>query len=351
MQNCRKKPCKAPGLALCIAGMTGLLLHAASLQADASPAFPALETGWLAFGDLYTVPSHHSESGQGASGLVMRRMYITFDADFSDTLFGRLRFEANQDGEFEEYGLDADFKDLYLGWRLGDHRLVAGLQNTFTFDVVEKQWGARYLMRTPLDLQGVASRDTGLSLKGPLGSDGRWSYRVLLGSNAEFGKDSDDASKLQLGLGWQPSPGWTVDFYMDYEDRSEDRDRHLLQAYIGHQGERTGWGLMYAHQDRESDPALELASLFVRSRISEGMGLIGRVDRLYEPSPKGDGISYIPFDPRAPATLYLAGIETFVSRHVLLTPNVVYIRYDQSDLGVRPESDLHLRLTLFLDFE
>lgn len=327
------------------------LLWVAGLDADSSGNLRDFHTGWLMFGDLYTVPSHHTDAGQGATGLVMRRAYLTFDADFTATVYARLRFEANQDGEFEEYGMDADVKDLYLGWKLGQHRLVAGLQNTFTFDVLEKQWGARYLMRTPLDLQGIASRDTGVSLQGPLWAKGRLSYRVLLGSSMEFGKDSDDASKVQLALGWEPAPGWTADFYIDYEDRSESRDRHLLQAYVAHQGERINWGLMYAHQDRQEDPTLELASLFVRSRIRSGMGLIGRIDRLFEPSPRGDGIAYLPFDPSAPATLYLAGIEAFLSDHVRLTPNIVYTRYDRNDQGVRPDSDLHLRLTLFLDFE
>ena len=44
--------------------------------------------------------------------------------------------------------------------------------------------------------------------------------------------------------------------------------------------------------------------LFVRERI----------DRLLEPSPRGDGIAYIPFDPRARATMSLAGPKPAGSR-------------------------------------
>ena len=51
------------------------------------------------------------------------------------------------------------------------------------------------------------------------------------------------------------------------------------------------------------------------------------------------------------ATTLFTGAEFRLRPHVTLTPNVVFTRYDRNDDGVRPRSDLHLRLTLFLDFE
>ena len=47
----------------------------------------------------------------------------------------------------------------------GRHRVLFGLSPTPTLDLIESIWGFRYLARTPMDLQGVASRDT---VKGPL---------------------------------------------------------------------------------------------------------------------------------------------------------------------------------------
>ena len=85
--------------------------------------------------------------------------------------------------------------------------------------------------------------------------------------------------------------------------------------------------------------------------LPSGFSLIGRVDRLFEPSPRGNDISYIPFDPSAPATLFIGGAEFEISPHVTMTPNVLYTRYDVDDAGVRPQDDPQLRLTLFLDFE
>ena len=127
-------------------------------------------------------------------------------------------------------------------------------------------------------------------------------------------------------------------------------EEHGKGSLPGNQSVQTG-GLMYTHQDREDDPPLELASIFAHGPINTRFGWIGRIDRLIHPSPRGDGISYLPFDPSAPATMYLAGLEFDANDHFRLTPNIVYTRYDRNEDGVRPESDLHIRLTLFANFE
>lgn len=313
--------------------------------------YPDFRAGGLLFGDLYHVPSHHSEAGDGATGLVLRRGYLTFNADFSDDWFGRLRFEVNQSGEFETYSFEAKTKDLYLGRRFGRHKVLLGLSSTPTFDVIEAAWGLRYLARTPMDLQGVASRDTGLAVQGPINASGSLRYRFMYGAPVEFGGDSNDRERWMGALGWQPAEGWTIDLYADYEALDGPRDRSTRQLFLAYQGERLRWGLQYSNQDRQDDPPLELASAFFVRQVTEAVSLVGRVDRLLEPSPKGDGISYLPMDPSARATTMFAGVEFEVRPHLVLTPNVVCTRYDRNDQGVRPDTDLHLRLTLFIDFE
>ena len=89
-------------------------LWAASIAAQES-ADRAFRVEGLLFGDGYYMASHHTEEGEGATGFVRRRGYLTFDAVFSINWFGRLRFELNQSGAFETYTFDVDFKDLYAG--------------------------------------------------------------------------------------------------------------------------------------------------------------------------------------------------------------------------------------------
>ena len=312
---------------------------------------PSLDIGWLLFGDFYHVPSHHNESGDGATGLVLRRGYLTFDADLGKKTFGRVRFELNQSGKFETYTYSADFKDLYLGWNLGKHKLIAGLTSTVTYDLIESMWGYRSLVRTPLDLQGIPSRDTGVSLKGPLNADGSLGYRAMLGTEIEFGADSSGSTKWSGALTWKPTPLWTIDLYADFEEFPGPGERSMLQAFVGYKAEYLRWGLQYSNQDRQESPPLELASVFVVRELGESASLIGRIDRLLEPSPRGDNISYLPFDPSAKATMFISGVEFRLRPWLSLTPNMIVTSYDRNDQGVRPKTDLYLRLTLFINFE
>ncbi len=339
-------PRRITGLGLALA----TILPVAPASAD-DDSWPWLSAGGLLFGDLYHVPQHHLDSGDDATGLVLRRGYLTFDADFGERWDGRLRFELNQSGEFETYDLELDVKDLWLSVALGRQELVAGLAPTPTFGVIEAQWGKRYLMRTPMDLQGVASRDTGLSLTGPLDSEGRLSYHAMVGTGIEFGADGSDGRKWMLALDWAPSDRWLGEIYVDVEQLAGATDRTTVQGFLSYRADDWRWGVQYSDQDREDDPPLRLASSYWIRSLREGLEFIGRVDRIFEPSPKGDNISYIPFDPTAPATLYLAGLEFAVNRHLSVTPNLVVVDYDRDASGLAPKTDVYLRLTAFVNFE
>jgi len=312
---------------------------------------PSMSIGGLLFGDLYFVSSHHTDDGDGAVGAVVRRGYLTFDSDFSENWFGRMRFELNQSGELETYDFEVSFKDLYLGWNLGRQKLLLGLSPTPTFDLIESVWSFRYLVRTPMDLQGVASRDNGVSLKGPLNKSGTLGYRAMFGAEADFGNETDDGRKWMWALSWEPAPNWIIGLYTDHERLSGPTDRTTIQAFVGYKTDMLSWGAQYSHQDREEDPTLELASAFVWNRVGDKTRLVGRVDRLIKPSPRGNNISYLPFDPTAPATTLIGGLEFQPSPHFFLTPNFVWTRYDRNDEGIRPRTDFHLRLTLFINFE
>jgi hypothetical protein len=152
-------------------------------------------------------------------------------------------------------------------------------------------------------------------------------------------------------LTWKPSATWTVDLYADYQPRPGSTNRSTLQAFVAwHTGTLT-LAAQYSHQYRQDDPDLELASAFAWGRVANNTRLVGRIDRLLEPSPKGNSIAYLPYDPTARATTFFGGIEFRASPHVYVTPNTVLTYYDRNDAGVRPRTDFYLRLTLFVDFE
>lgn len=330
-------------LAMCLCECTGIFADSAGS--------PSLDIGGLFFGDLYLIPSHHLDTGEGAAGLVLRRGYLTLDADLTRRTFGRARLELNQSGEFETYTFDTRVKDLYLGWDLGRHRLITGLTSTMTYDLIESIWGFRYLARTPMDLQGVPSRDTGISLRGPLNSQGTLNYRAMVGSGLEFEADSSATTKWMGALTWKPDSRWTFDLYADFQDLKGTGTGSTVQAFAAYQGESMRWGLQYSNQRQDERLPIELASGFFVRILTPGSRLVTRIDRLLKPSARGNNISYLPIDPSATATLFFGGIEFQLTTHVSIIPNTVVTLYDRNDQGVRPDADMYLRLTLFANFE
>ena len=308
-----------------------------------------VSVGGLLFGDLYHVTSHHLPEGDGALGAVLRRGYLTLDGESASNWFGRLRLEANQSGEFETYDFEVDFKDAYLGYKTDRYEVIAGLQPTLTFDVIEREWGKRYLMRTPVDLQGVPSRDTGFSLRGQITDS--LSYRAMVGVGQDFGAESGDGTARMLALNWRVNDQWAIDAYYDNERRPGEADVESRQIFASYRNGAFNAGAQYSYRDREAEATGELASVFGVWQRSSRSSLIGRIDRIIEPSIRGDNIAYIPFDPSAPATLYLGAYEYRLSDHLVVTPNTIVVSYDRNDEGLRPETDVYFRLTFFFDWE
>ena len=312
---------------------------------------PRLDFGGFFFGDLYYIPSHHTVEGDGASGGVLRRLLLTADAILDDDWSARARLEAYHEGAFENYEMTHRVLDLGVTRKLGDHRLSAGLIPTITYDLMEGFWGKRYLVRTAPDIQGIAARDLGVKLMGPLSSGRGLSYRVMYGSKETWEADKNPFDKVMGGVTWRGNGGWLVDAYGDWESRPGPYDRTTWQFLVGKKTDQYTLGLEYLNQDRNEDPDLELATILGVMKLGGRWSLMGQLHRLFKPSVKGNDIAYIPFDPTAKATNLVGGLEYRVNDHVTFSPNIVWTRYGINESGVKPDDDLHLRLTFYVNFE
>lgn len=307
--------------------------------------------GGLLFGDVYYVSQNHQENVAGTAGAVMRRAYVTFDAKINKNWFGRIRTETNQSGEFDTYAFETDVKDLFLGYKFEKHTITLGLSPTKTYDLIERIWGLRYLVRTPMDLQGVSSRDLGIAVDGAIGNTNHFSYRFMIGSGENFGNETGDGRKVMTAICYQPNPKYFVDLYADYEELPGETNRSTVQLFTGYHSEKLRWGIQYSNQFRQEDPSLELLSGFIVHKVYKEMAVIGRIDRILEPSPNGNNISYIPFDPNAKATFFISGFEIPITTYFRVTPNVLFTRYDKTDGIPTPNNDLQFRCTVFLNLE
>ena len=312
---------------------------------------PSVDFGGFFFGDLYHVPSHHTVAGDGASGLVLRRLLVSADAKFSDQWSGKAKLEAYHEGAFENYEMTHRVLDLGLTKKLGAHQLSGGLIPTITYDVMEAFWGKRYLVRTAPDIQGIAARDVGLKAMGPLPFADGLSYRIMHGFKETWEADKNPFNKTMGAVAWRGPTGFLIDAYMDYESRPGPYDRSTWQFLAGKKTKQYTLGFEYTNQDRGEDPDLELATVMAVVKLSGAWSAMGQLHRLFKPSVKGNDIAYIPFDPTAKATNVVAGLEYRFNDHFVLSPNIVWTHYSVNESGVRPDDDVHVRLTFYVNFE
>src|SRR5688500_11332766 len=165
------------------------------------PWYAVTKISALAYADYYGIVEHHDEDLEGKNGFLLRRIYLTFDRTISPSLSARLRFEANQPGDFTSgANLEPYVKDAWVRWKKSDAlELTLGISPTPTFDSIEQWWGYRAVEKTPLDLQRWSpSRDFGLALAGRGGPGNRFRYHFMAGNGASTGSETNPGKQISL---------------------------------------------------------------------------------------------------------------------------------------------------------
>jgi len=173
----------------------------------------------------------------------------------------------------------------------------------------------------------------------------------MIGTGEDFGGETGDGRKTMLAFTYKTKKNYYFDLYGDYEEIPGEKNRSTIQVFSGYTSSQLRWAAQYSHQFRQEDASLELFSAFISKKLYKEISVIGRVDRIMEPSPNGDTISYIPFDPDAKATFFITGIEIPITNYFLITPNITFTRYDKTAGQITPNNDLLLRCTVFLNLE
>lgn len=312
----------------------------------------------LVYSDYYWIASNHNESLEGNNGFWFRRIYLTYDREFSQSFSTRLRLEMNGEGDFVTSAkMIPVVKDAWLKWENNRHEIFAGISPTPTFSLVKDTWGYRSVEETPLNLQNFgSSRDFGIAAKGMLDEDERWNYHAMVGNgHSNNAAEINQGKKGMLALSYQLSEQWIVELYGDWNDLSGEEYWTTVQGFAGYRSEDLNVGALYAYQYRNlpgaaGDHNLDIASLFARTSISREMVGFLRIDHMFDPNPAGEDISYIPFSNNAESTLLIGGIDFTLDTDIHLIPNFEAVFYGETSTGTTPRSDLIPRLTLFYQF-
>lgn len=301
------------------------------------------------FGDYYWFVKHHNTDIEGNNGFWVRRVYLTYDHQISESLSGRIRLEMQSAGDFTtNSALTAEVKDAWLRYEFGQHEIMAGIAPTPTFELVEEVWDYRAIAKTPLDLQDVgSSRGLGISIRGKIGDAKRFGYHFMIANGNGSKTELNQGKKFMLSLSYELSEHLVIQAYGDYESTDQNEYLYTLQGFLGYQSDVFNIGGLYAYHWRSATTTtLNIVSLFTNFDITKNLRGYLRIDHTLEPNPSADEIDYILFSDEAQLTYLTGGVEIQLHPQVSLLPNVQAVFYGETNKNTSPETDFIARFTL-----
>lgn len=311
----------------------------------------------LVFGDFFWKNlSSINRANEGDTGFWIRRGYLTYDHTFDEKWSSRFRLEINSpDLTATTANMTPYVKEASLTWKPTSHSIQIGMIPTPTWvGLVEDHWGYRSVEKTPLDLQRFGSAvDLGIAVKGTFGEGDRYGYHVMGGNGSATRSETNGDKKFFAAFFAKPIADLVFQIYGDAESGSNFDDRYTLYTFTGYSKENWRAGLFFAERIQQRRAAVnqyfEILSGYGAFKIVEKWWGFLRADRLFDASPNGNQIEYLPFNRSSEPTLLLAGLDYEVHKDIHLMPNVEAIIYDPVT-GRRPGTDLMSKLTFFWKF-
>ena len=340
--------------------------------------FPAGKFSGLMFGDYYWYDKWHQDqisdanknNVQGQQGFWFRRIYFTYDLQFSEKFTTRIRLEMNSNGQFTSPGnINPYVKDAYLKWTFtGKQVLTLGIQPSLTFDWYENWYGLRHIEKTPADLYRIdSSRDFGVTVGGPIAAVKNLGYAVQYGNESGTGSETDKYKIWRVEARYDANPGIALEGFYSYAKRPNDQNRTTAQGIVGYRNKSFKVAGQYLYQQRDranaagADQKIDIWSAFGYWEFSPKKGDVffrfddvkGKLGGVTGGLPGGDGIDYWLLSPRQPFKNYIFGGEYWLFPTIRISPNIEWVKYDKdpdSDKFPGRDQDRIYRITFFWTF-
>lgn len=333
-----------------------VLFAGGSSGLQAQSANPSGKWSGILFGDIYSVGRHHNPEFENKQGIWNRRFNLTYDHKFNPAWSGRFRTEFKDPGDFSsEHSIDPFVKDAWIRYTIHGHRITAGLIPTPTWEVIEDKMAYRPIEKSPIDLYRMGnSRDKGISIQGPLTSDGSFDYMVMLGDGSGTKSSVAGQSTIYGRLGYKPSPELYVDVYGDSWRKTGGARWQTLAVEGFYTSKQLKAGLSYITQRRERPGAastrLHVLSVYGEVALSDRVSPYIRYDVLSDALADADKIDYYRMSKDGKPSFLNLGVRVTVHKNFELTPNVSFVNYRAVGAAPAPGGDTLYRLTFCFRF-
>ena len=222
------------------------------------------------------------------SGFALDRAYLGYQFSLTEKLSGKVVFDM---GSTKVDGADLErvayIKNAMLSWKTGDFTLDFGLIGLEQFNVQEKFWGYRYIMKSFQDEYKFGS-------SADMGILGRYKFTKWLSaditiSNGEGYKklNGDNKYRYAVGATLFPVKGLTIRAYYDLASKSSDadglKDQQNLAFFAGYKHKLFSLGGEYNQMfntKSKEDKDQNGFSVYSTVKLAEKFDAFGRYDKL-----------------------------------------------------------------------
>ncbi|MBC5622208.1 hypothetical protein [Butyricimonas hominis] len=222
------------------------------------------------------------------SGFALDRAYLGYQFSLTEKLSGKVVFDM---GSTKVDGADLErvayIKNAMLSWKTGDFTLDFGLIGLEQFNVQEKFWGYRYIMKSFQDEYKFGS-------SADMGILGRYKFTKWLSaditiSNGEGYKklNGDNKYRYAVGATLFPVKGLTIRAYYDLASKSSDadglKDQQNLAFFAGYKHKLFSLGGEYNQMfntKSKEDKDQNGFSVYSTVKLAEKFDAFGRYDNL-----------------------------------------------------------------------
>ena len=222
------------------------------------------------------------------------RAYLQYTDDVADDLFFKLRYDVGRDSDTDgDTKLASYLKNVYVDWKNGDNsKFSLGLISMNSFGVQEKNWGYRFVAKSPVDYHKFISSTADFGI-GYSHSFGEFNANVQI-VNGDGYKKNDSDGKMLTSLRFMygesklnKNDGYNVGIVMtsfDGESDTDIDDYSLTGLFGGWSSNGLRLGLEYnSYESWYGDAAGELltdklTSFYLNYNISDAFNVFARHD-------------------------------------------------------------------------
>lgn len=261
----------------------------------------------------------HTGFGQNNDdrGFELDRSYLGYQYDLGKGLQVKAVMDVGQSDDVNDYHRIAYIKNAQITWKTGNWTLNGGLISTTQFNMQEKFWGYRYIMKSFQDLYKFgSSADLGISAAYKFND---WLSADAIVVNGEGYKKIQKNDGLMYGLGATLTPvkGLSMRVYYGLNEGADNNkeNKQNLATFIGYKGDSFSIGAeynLYKNDGNVKGNDMSGFSIYGTTNLSKNTSIYARYDNL---SSKNN------WNETKEESAWMAGVQFKIGKYVKLAPN------------------------------